>query len=75
MNKLLAALLAGVFAATLSIGAFAADEMAAPEAAAPAADAAPAPIKAKHMHKAHKSHKKMEKAAVATPAAAPEAAK
>ena len=64
MNKLLAILLAGVFAATLSIGAFAADETAAPAAAAPAAEAAPAPMKHKHMHKAHKSHKKaVEKAA------------
>ena len=75
MNKLLSALLAGVFAATLSIGAFAADETAAPAAAA-APTAAAAPMKAKKMHKAHKSHKKaVEKAAVATPAAAPEAAK
>ena len=66
MNKLLSALLAGVFAATLSISAFAADETAAPAAAAPAVAAA-APMKHKHMHKAHKSHKK---AAVAVPEAA-----
>ena len=66
MNKLLAALLAGVFAATLSIGAYAADDMAAPSAA-PAADTAK-PMHATKMHKAHKTHKAHKKAA-ATPAA------
>ena len=76
MNKLLAALLAGVFAATLSISAFAADDMAAPAAAAPAAEAAPMAAPMKHKHKAHKSHKshKAEKAMPA-PAEAPAAAK
>ena len=71
MNKLLAVLLAGVFAATLSIGAFAADDMEAPSAApavaAPAADTAK-PMHATKMHKAHKTHKAHKKAA-ATPAA------
>ena len=69
MTKLLSALLAGVFAATLSASVFAADP-------APAADAAPtakaAPMKHKHMHKAHKAHK-AEKTEAAP--AAPEAAK
>lgn len=69
MTKLLSALLAGVFAATLSASVFAADP-------APAADAAPtakaAPMKHKHMHKAHKAQK-AEKTEAAP--AAPEAAK
>ena len=71
MNKLLSALLAGIFAATLGASAFAAEPAAAKDlAAAPTANAAP--MKHKHMHKSHKSHKanKAEK----TPAA-PEAAK
>jgi len=54
MNKLLSALLAGVFAATLSIGAFAADAAPATPAVdeAKTTEAAPAPMK----HKAKKLH-------------------
>ncbi len=71
MNKLLSALLAGVFAATLGASAFAAEPASTTDAVkAPTANAAP--MKHKHMHKAHKSHK-AEKAEHAP--AAPEAAK
>ena len=71
MNKLLSALLAGVFAATLGASAFAAEPASAKDlATAPTANAAP--MKHKHVHKSHKSHKsdKAEKTS-----AAPEAAK
>ena len=71
MNKLLSALLAGIFAATLGASAFAAEPVAAKDSTiAPTANAAP--MKHKHLHKSHKSHKsdKAEK----TPAT-PEAAK
>ena len=71
MNKLLSALLAGVFAATLGASAFAAEPASAKDSAkAPTANAAP--MKHKHAHKSHKSHKsdKAEKIS-----AAPEASK
>ena len=71
MNKLLSALLAGIFAATLGASAFAAEPASAKDSAkAPTANAAP--MKHKHAHKSHKSHKsdKAEKTS-----AAPEAAK
>ena len=71
MNKLLSALLAGIFAATLGTSAFAAEPASAKDSAkAPTANAAP--MKHKHAHKSHKSHKsdKAEKTL-----AAPEAAK
>ena len=68
MNKLLSALLAGVFAATLGASAFAAEPASAKDSAkAPTANAAP--MKHKHAHKSHKSDK-AEKIS-----AAPEASK
>ena len=71
MNKLLSALLVGIFAATLGASAFAAEPASAKDSAkAPTANAAP--MKHKHAHKSHKSHKsdKAEKIS-----AAPEASK
>ena len=68
MNKLLSALLAGIFAATLGASAFAAEPASAKDSAkAPTANTAP--MKHKHAHKSHKSDK-AEKTS-----AAPEAAK
>ena len=56
MNKLLSALLAGIFAATLGASAFAAEPASAKNSAkAPTANAAP--MKHKHAHKSHKSDK------------------
>ena len=66
MNKLLSALLAGIFAATLGASAFAAEPASAKDSAkAPTANAAP--MKHKHAHKSHKSDKsdKAEKTSVA----------
>jgi hypothetical protein len=75
MNKIISALLAGVFIATLSASVFAADE-ATPtaEVSPPVAEAPAAKKPMKMAHKAHKSHKAHKKAEV-TPEAAPEAAK
>ena len=68
MNKLLSALLAGVFAATLGASAFAVEPASAKDLAkTPTANAAP--MKHKHAHKSHKSDK-AEKTS-----AAPEASK
>ena len=56
MNKLLSALLVGIFAATLGASAFAAEPASAKDSAkAPTANAAP--MKHKHAHKSHKSDK------------------
>ena len=70
MNKLLSALLAGVFAATLGASAFAAEPASAKDSVkAPTANAAPM------KHKSHKSHKSDKSDKAEKTSAAPEASK
>ena len=75
MNKLLSALLVGIFAATLGASAFAAEPASAKDSAKALTTNA-APMKHKHAHKSHKSNK-AEKISAAPEAskAAPEVAK
>ena len=70
MNKLLSALLAGVFAATLGASAFAAEPASAKDSVkAPTANAAPM------KHKSHKSDKSDKSDKAEKTSAAPEASK
>ena len=73
MNKLLSALLAGVFAATLGASAFAAEPASAKDSVkAPTANAAPMKHKS---HKSHKSDKSDKSDKAEKTSAAPEASK
>ena len=70
MNKLLSALLVGIFAATLGASAFAAEPASAKDSVkAPTANAAPM------KHKSHKSHKSDKSDKAEKTSAAPEASK